>query len=907
MKNTMALTRRCHSVMWSCAALVGLGLCASLPVLADTTTLTVSSASTGASNIPVILNFPVARSGDTTYDTVLTYHTLDGSAVAGIDYTAATGSISLPAGATSILVPVTIAANPSPGPDITFQLVLDKALGIGPAPNFAAQQTFTTGAAPYSVTVADINGDGQPDLIVANLNGNTVSVLLNTTAPGATTPSFATQQTFTTGATPVSVTAADVNGDGKPDLIVANLNGSTVSVLLNTTAPGAATPSFAAQQTFGTGSGPRSVTVADVNGDGQPDLIVANEYDNTVSVLLNTTAPGAATPSFAAQQTFAPGAVPVSVTAADINGDGKPDLIVANVGDNTVSVLLNTTAPGAATPSFAAQQTFATGALPQSVTTADINGDGQPDLIVANVTANTVSVLLNTTAPGAATPSFAAQQTFATGALPYSVTAADVNGDGQPDLIVANGNGNTVSVLLNTTAPGATTPSFAAQQTFGTGSGPRSVTVADVNGDGKPDLIVANSNGNTVSVLLNTTAPGATPSFAAQQTFATGSNPQSVTAADVNGDGQPDLIVANISGNTVSVLLNTTAPGATTPSFAAQQTFATGSQPLSVTATDMNGDGKPDLIAANYGSSTVSVLLNTTAPGATTPSFATQQTFATGSQPLSVTATDMNGDGQPDLIVANSSDDTVSVLLNTTTPGATTPSFAAQQTFATGSAPYSVTVADVNGDGKPDLIAANLFDNTVSVLLNTTAPGATTPSFATQQTFATGSGPVSVTAADVNGDGQPDLIAANLFDNTVSVLLNTTAPGATTPSFATQQTCATGSGPVSVAAADVNGDGQPDLIVANRSGNTVSVLLNTTAPGATTPSFAAQQTFATGSGPYSVTAADVNGDGKPDLIVANANGNNVSMLLNTQYQALFAGSPATGTIVHDYIFANGFD
>ena len=87
------------------------------------------------------------------------------------------------------------------------------------------------------------------------------------------------------------------------------------------------------------------------------------------------------------------------------------------------------------------------------------------------------------------------------------MTAADVNGDGKPDLIVANDGDSTVSVLLNTTAPGAATPSFAAQQTFATGSGPISVTAADFNGDGKPDLVVANLNGNTVSVLLNTTAP----------------------------------------------------------------------------------------------------------------------------------------------------------------------------------------------------------------------------------------------------------------------------------------------------------------------------------------------------------------------------------------------------------------
>ena len=179
------------------------------------------------------------------------------------------------------------------------------------------------------MTAADVNGDGKPDLIVANENGNTVSVLLNTTAPGAATPSFATQQTFATGSVPVSVTAADVNGDGKPDLIVANSNDDTVSVLLNTTAPGAATPSFAAQQTFATGSGPIAVTAADVNGDGKPDLIVANQNGNTVSVLLNTTAPGRPRPASPPSRPSPRAAAPFAVTAADVNGDGKPDLIVA--------------------------------------------------------------------------------------------------------------------------------------------------------------------------------------------------------------------------------------------------------------------------------------------------------------------------------------------------------------------------------------------------------------------------------------------------------------------------------------------------------------------------------------------------------------------------------------------------
>ncbi len=377
---------------------LALGLGASWSVLADTTTLTVASATKGTSNIPVTMLFPVTRSGDLAYEAVLDYHTVDGTALAGTDYTATAGSVAIPAGGTTATIPVTLSAQAHNGANFTFQLQLDAATRVWPAPNFAAQNTFATGSGPFSVAVVDVNGDGRPDLIVANYfsSSSAVSVLLNTTAPGAATPSFAAQQTFVTGVGPQSVSVADVNGDGKPDLIVVNANGNTVSVLLNITAPGAPTPSFATQQSFATGVDPFSVTVADVNGDGKPDLIVANFNDNTVSVLLNTTVPGAMTPSFATQRTFAAGSSPISITAAQINGDGKPDLIVANRNDNTVSVLLNTTAPGATTPSFATQQTFVTGLGPISVTVADVNGDGKPDLIVANYNGNTVSVLLNT-------------------------------------------------------------------------------------------------------------------------------------------------------------------------------------------------------------------------------------------------------------------------------------------------------------------------------------------------------------------------------------------------------------------------------------------------------------------------------------------------------------------------------
>jgi hypothetical protein len=345
-------------------------------------------------------------------------------------------------------------------------------------------------------------------------------------------PGFLTPLTFGVGSQPDSVALGDFNGDGRPDLAVANSGSNTVSVLL-----GNGDGTFQAARNFGVGNTPDSVAVGDFNRDGRPDLAVANFYGNDVSVLL-----GNGDGTFQAASNFSVGGLPASVAVGDFNGDGRPDLAAAIAYQNTttngdsVDVLL-----GNGDGTFQAPRAFTVGVAPTSVAVGDFNGDGRPDLVTANSGGDGVSVLL-----GNGDGTFQAPRNSVATGQPFAVAVGDFNRDGRPDVAVADGYFGGASALLGNGDGTFQAPYSVPVSDNGIGS----AALGDLNGDGRSDLV---TTGGSVFVLLGN--PDVTLEGPLRFSAGTG-DPSSVAVGDVNGDGRPDVVATLQGSNQVSVLRN---------------------------------------------------------------------------------------------------------------------------------------------------------------------------------------------------------------------------------------------------------------------------------------------------------------------------------------------------------------
>jgi len=386
-------------------------------------------------------------------------------------------------------------------------------------------------------------------------------------------------------------------GDNRPPVAVASASpmAGLAPLLVNFSSAGSSdldgSSSLGGPTPFGAGTQAHSVVVADLNGDTKNDLVTANAGADTMSVLL-----GNGDGTFQAAVSYATGTEPKSVVLGDINGDTQLDAVTSNQGSNNVSVLL-----GNGDGTFLPKTDFAACAGAHESTLALLNADANVDIACAGWGAAQAGVLLSN---GDGT--FQPMTSFAVGTAPHSIVAGLFNADANLDLATANNGSANVSVLL-----GNGNGTFQAAVNYAAGSGPHSLRSADLDADGDLDLVTANNTSNDASVLLG----NGTGTFQPAVNYATGTTPKGVTIADMNGDAKLDILTANINGNypalispggdSISLLL-----GNGNGTFQPKTDFLTGQGPFAVAAGLLNADANMDVATANWWDDGVSVLLH---------------------------------------------------------------------------------------------------------------------------------------------------------------------------------------------------------------------------------------------------------------------------------------------------------
>ena len=767
-----------------------------------------------------------------------------------------------PALRASIVIAVALAVVPATAfaqtpPPVNFVSGhLFSGVGIGDRlPGAANVDTFAVG---------DFNNDGKLDLIATNSDGN-LGLMLGNGDGTFQPPSGITGITGNNTIPPVGIVAGDFNKDGSLDFatvwgvnsilqLAVYLGDGAGHFALNATYPICPAPNHT----------PREDAIADLNGDGNLDVIVPDPVNAAVAVLY-----GKGDGTFENVVEYAAGVAgqtaPGSVAVGDFNKDGKPDIVVSSSNAygvlGGISVLLNT-----GNKTFAAPVLYSTAINvgTAQVAVADLNLDGKLDVVELHFENNNVGVFL-----GNGDGSFQAPKNF-TVPQPSAIAIGNLNGDKKPELVVSSAFNGTVWVLLNKGSG-----NFQLSNVYSVDVYPMAVALADFNGDKKLDFVGGNDNGQFFTIALGN--GDGTFQDVPHYNISGGVTTMDLAVADFNLDGNLDIVQGGGgSGVGLSLMLGTPNGVFKAPTFI--DLWVWGNGPVNfVRALDINADGKPDIVCGN--SKGVVVLL-----GLGTGKFKAAVTYSTSptSYPVVGWLADLNGDGKLDIVTSNN-DGTMSVLL-----GKTGGKFGTATVFAsgTGAYPSGFVLGDFTGDGKTDIVVAD-FQSANLELLKGNGDG----TFQSPVMLSSPVRPDSIFAGDFNKDGKLDLaIASNDYYGSLAILFgngNGTFTTGNVYEWFDSSTCYDSPSscnhfPISAVVVDLNGDNNLDIAIAPRNPWYVTCggyrcaeqyLGAVVFVGKGDGTFAQQSGWLAGVSPWWVAAGDFNRDGMADLAFVNTDTN----------------------------------
>jgi len=681
--------------------------------------------------------------GDTHPDLAVSVENEDGTGRLDIhlgngDGTFRTSSVETGIEGAGVLAPVAAQLGGGPGLDIVWgnrhcspfalHVFLDNGDGT-----YADPISHEVSDPPGSVFITDLDGDTRNDLISGAEICHHYSVLR-----GRGGGDFDTEERYLGGDTTMSIFAADLDGEGGIDFVLANAWSQDLLVFMNGVLD-------ASTAYFG-GTDPRSVWLADLDGRNGPDMAVANSGSDDVSIFFNL---GDGT--FGRDVRYPVGEGPISIVAADLDGDSDLDLATTNEGSMDASLLLNR-----GDGSFAAEMRIAGGYRPVGMTAADFDGDGTGDLAVAG---SGGLALFFHPADGRYSPydtlPVVQEPDPEVAPGPGAIAVADLDGDGRPDLAVASWGSREVVIFSNggdgTFPAPVRLPTTADVQPVG-------VVAADLDGaDGDDLLVLLGPPGDFGRIWpLYNEGDG---TFRTDMYYFLGRGSVEIVAADLDGTRGPDVAAANAGSEDVSVRLND-GDGTLGP----LNTYPVGRAALGIAVADLDGTNGPDLVVASpeVGGRAITVLLNF-GDGTFRPGIG----YGEGrlSEAAAVDAADLDGDTRPDVVLAQSAGP-VHVFL-----GDGQGSFARVDEYEAGPSPRDVLIHDLDGRDGPDILVAGHDQGVVSVLFN---EGDGT--FAEAVAYGAGNSPFSLAAADLDGIAGSEIVVANLLTHGLSVIGGCSGP-----------------------------------------------------------------------------------------------------------------------------------